>query len=219
MLHPARWAAVAIYALIPTGALAHPHVFVDVALTLRYDPQGRLTTVDEVWTYDELYSLLILTEIGGQGSGNFGPAQLAALRRIDSNFDPLNGGQMALEVAGAAVATAPPRYLSTGLNGDRVVTHRSHTLKQPVSGENQVSIRVYDPSYYVDFSMPSQVVIQGRAGCRASLQSGGGVAQEDAYASALRDVLAQELGRTGSKDIKVDIGPIGTDFIAVKCQP
>lgn len=219
MLHAGRLVAVAIYALMPTEALAHPHVFVDVSLTLRYDTQGRLTTVDEVWTYDELYSLLILTEVGGQETDSFNPSQLVRLRRIDTNFDPLNGGLMAIESAGTSIATGQPFYLSTELKGDRVVSRRRHTLAPPVDGEQQVSIRVYDPTYYVDFSMPSEVTIQGRAGCRVSLQSGNAAAQDNAYASALRDMLKQELGRTGTEDVKIDIGPIGTDFIAVRCQP
>ncbi|WP_182911590.1 DUF1007 family protein [Paracoccus sp. JM45] len=214
-----RCIVVAVCTLLPVAAVAHPHVFVDVSLTLRYDTQGRLATVDEVWTYDELYSLLIFTEIADHKSDSFGPAELAALRRIDTNFDPLNGGRMAIESAGGEITTGQPVHLSTELQGDRVVIRRRHILSRPVAGDRQTSIRVYDPSFYVDFSMPSEVTIQGRAGCRVSLQSGNSAAQADAYDTALRDTLAKELGRTGSQDIKVDIGPIGTDFIAVKCQP
>lgn len=219
MLHVGRLIAVAIYALLPAGAWAHPHVFVDVSLTLRYDTQGRLTTVDEVWTYDELYSLLILSELDGQGTDSFSHAQLTTLQGLDPNFDPLNGGRMAIETAGKPIAADPPLYQSTDVNGDRVVSRRRHTLTRPVDGLRQISIRVYDPTYYVDFSMPSEVTIQGRAGCRVSLHSGTAATKDDAYASALRDMLARELDGTGTEDIKVDIGPIGTDFIAVRCQP
>lgn len=202
--------------LLPSAAAAHPHVFVDVSLTLRYDAGGRLSSIDEIWAYDELYSLLILSEVGNPGQGGFDADQMRALDRLDSNWDPRNGGRLTLDSSAGPVAVAAPRHLSTALEGNRMVTRRRHALAVPVAGDLPVSLRVYDPTYYVAFSMPSQVVIQGRAGCRAALQTGNPQVQGDAYASALRDALARELGRTDSQ-VQVDIGALGADSIRVTC--
>lgn len=214
MLHAFRLAAV-ICAVLPCAALAHPHVFVDVSLTLRYDAQGRLAGIDEVWAYDELYSLLMLTEAGVEGTVD--PGQMAALRGLDANWDPLNGGRLTVEPPDGPAVLAQPRHLSTQWQGNRMVTRRRHALSPPVAGDGPVFVRVYDPTYYVNFAMPSQVVIQGRAGCQASLQSGQTRGQDDAYAAALRAALAQELDRAGPDDVQVDIGAVGADSIAVNC--
>ncbi|TJZ91417.1 DUF1007 family protein [Paracoccus gahaiensis] len=215
MPRPGRLAAILIGALLPAAALAHPHVFIDVSLTLRYDAQGRLSAVDEAWAYDELYSLLMLSETGAGDS--LGLPQLQAWDALDANWDPLNGGRLELQTAGGRIASDPPRPLSTRLEGNRMVSRRSHTLPGPIAGEVPTAIRIYDPTFYVAFSLPSQVVIQGRADCQVTRQSGNVQAQTDAYASALRDALARELGRTSSDDVQVQIGAVGAASLEVRC--
>lgn len=203
--------------MLPCAALAHPHVFVDASITLRYDAEGQLASVEEVWAYDEFYSLVMLSEVGEPGAGGFDPGQMANLQGLDTNWDPLNGGTLAIESPRGLVPTTSPRHISTRVEGNSIVTRRSHTIVAPISGEIPVSIRVYDPTYYVSFTMPSQVLIQGRTGCGATLQSGNVRTQNDAYATALRDALARELGRAGPDDVQVDIGAVGADSIAISC--
>ena len=201
--------------LLPCAAAAHPHVFIDAALTLRYDAQGRLTAIEESWAYDELYSLLMLSEIGTPGPGGFAADQLSRLQRQDAAWDPVAGGVLAVTAAGGSVPTLPPRPIAMGLEGDRIVSRRLHSLAAPVAGAVPVTIRVFDPTYYVAFSMPSQVVIQGRAGCTAALQ--GTEAPGDTGTGALRAALAREMRRTAPGDVQIDFGAFSDDSIRVRC--
>lgn len=204
--------------LCPTVAAAHPHVFVDVSLTVRYDAQGRLSAVDEVWSYNDLYSLLIISEVGGVGQGGFRADQMRIMEQLDPNWDPRNGGKLTMDTASGSIDVRPARYVSTMLEGSNLVTRRTHNLAEPVAGDVPVLVHIYDPTYYVAFSMPSQVTIQGRAECSAVLVSGNRQAQGDAYETALQSALSRELGRAGTQ-VQVDIGAIGADSIQVLCAP
>jgi ABC-type uncharacterized transport system substrate-binding protein len=50
--------------LLPLPAAAHPHVFIGTGLTLVLDADNRLAAIRVTWSYDELYSLLVLEERG-----------------------------------------------------------------------------------------------------------------------------------------------------------
>ena len=59
---PMRLALATLLAVWPLSeADAHPHVFVDVALHFEADAEGRLTGVEVTWSYDDFFSLPILT--------------------------------------------------------------------------------------------------------------------------------------------------------------
>ena len=199
--------------LLPAAAAAHPHVFIDAALTLRYDAQGRLAAIEERWTYDALYSLLMLSEAGEPGPRGFSAAQLARLRAADAAWDPVAGGVLAVTGPGGAIPMRAARPVGTALEGDRIVSRRLHSLAAPLEGGIPVTVRVFDPTYYVAFSLPAAVTIEGRAGCSAALQGPAPADPED----ALRDALAREMGRAGPGDVAIDFGAFGPDSIRIRC--
>ena len=65
--------------LLPLGAQAHPHIFVDTALALVTNAAGRPAGVEVTWRYDEFYSLLIFEDMGldGDYDGTLTEAELA----------------------------------------------------------------------------------------------------------------------------------------------
>jgi ABC-type uncharacterized transport system substrate-binding protein len=50
--------------LLPAPALAHPHVFVDASVEVVFDAQNRATGLRIGWTYDDLFSLMIVEDRG-----------------------------------------------------------------------------------------------------------------------------------------------------------
>ena len=49
--------------LQPWRTEAHPHVFIDTALTFRFDEAGRLAAVDVVWAFDDFSSMLMIEDM------------------------------------------------------------------------------------------------------------------------------------------------------------
>ena len=89
---------------------AHPHIFVDTGLTFVTDDAGRLTGVEVLWSYDELYSLLILEDMSldPDYDGVLTEAELAQLQGFDMQWMEGYAGDLYLTVAGQPVPLGPP---------------------------------------------------------------------------------------------------------------
>ncbi|MEC9104101.1 MAG: DUF1007 family protein, partial [Pseudomonadota bacterium] len=74
--------------LWPGQAQAHPHVFVDTALTVELDAEQRITAVTVTWVYDDFYSLLVLQDMGldEDADGILAPGELAQLDGWDMKW-------------------------------------------------------------------------------------------------------------------------------------
>lgn len=209
-------------ALLPTAALAHPHVFIDAGLALHYDAEGRLASVEVEWTYDAFYSMLILEDHGiTPGGANLTAAELAPLHGFDGDWEPGFEGSLYLGVEGRRIALAPPHSFTAALVDGRLVSRHVRPLAEPLPGELPLLVEVYDPEFYVDFSMPAAPVIRGRSDCGLDYRPGDSYAAADAYAAALRDALRRELGALADEGaeemVRVDIGSVGADEVRVRC--
>lgn len=209
-------------AFLPTAALAHPHVFIDAGLALNYDAEGRLASVEVEWTYDAFYSMLILEDHGiTPGGANLTAAELAPLHGFDGDWEPGFEGSLYLGVEGRRIALAPPHSFTAALVDGRVVSRHVRPLAEPLAGELPLLVEVYDPEFYVDFSMPAAPVIRGRSDCGLDYRPGDSYAAADAYAAALRDALRRELGALADEGaeemVRVDIGSVGADEVRVRC--
>lgn len=209
-------------ALLPTAALAHPHVFIDAGLALNYDAEGRLASVEVEWTYDAFYSLLILEDYGIRPTGgDMAAAELAPLQGFDGDWEPGFEGSLYLGVEGRRIALAPPQGFTAELRAGQVVSRHVRPLAEPLPGDLPLLVEVYDPEFYVDFSMPAAPVIRGRSDCSLDYRPGDSYAAADAYAAALRDALRRELGALADEGaeemVRVDIGSVGADEVRVRC--
>lgn len=94
-----------------TGALAHPHVFVDTGVELRFDAEGRLEALRIVWVYDDFVSLMIVAERGldPDGDGVLTEAETAALTGFDMQWDEGFAGDTYLLADGRDLALGPHR--------------------------------------------------------------------------------------------------------------
>lgn len=203
--------------LAPLPASAHPHVYIDAGVTLLFDGSGQLTGLDVAWSYDELYSLLIIADLGmdEDGDGLLTPEESKALDGFDGDWDADFDGRVYLSYAGQAIEMQAPRKFTADYRDGKLISHHLHPLAQPMALETTLRIQVYDPEFYVDFSMPEAPVMQGRTDCRAELI----VADPDAAAEAYRAAVEQALAETGqdSEMVVVDIGPAGADEARIVC--
>lgn len=213
----ARLLALALTAC-PVTAFAHPHVFIEAAVRLIYDGDGRLDGAEVTWTYDDFYSLLILSDYGmdPDGDGQLTPQELTQLQGFDADPDPDFDGRLFLSVKGQPVALTPPADFTAALDDGRLVSRHIRRLQEPVDGAQPVDLRVYDPEFYVDFTMPDAPVIDGRDDCSVAAVAGDARAKAAAYREAVDAALADD-ALAQEELVIVDIGAVGADQARITC--
>ncbi len=218
MLHRASlWllAAVAAALAIATGpASAHPHVWVTVKSELVYAPDGTLTGVRHIWTFDDMFSVFATQGLEAKKKGEFTREELAPLAKV--NVESLK------EYDFFTYATAngkkvefkdPPEgyYLLYDPKETVLTLHFELPLKTPVKAQN-LNIEVYDREYFVDFSLDEKDPIK-LAGAPAQCKLTIGKPQEMGAA------LQQQLSQLGpdQRDPSLTIGAEFANKIVVKC--
>lgn len=176
------------------GARAHPHVFIDDAMTLIFDDRG-IAGLRLSWTFDAMYSSLLRADNvkGGLGS-ELSAADIESLR--EHAFANLAGYNYFLELSinGEQVKVAQVTGFEASFADDKLTYRFTVPLATAEPREvNDVEIAVFDRDYYVAFNLAEALPVT--------------LAHGEAYAAACtvrRDVERQS-----------GIGPVQGDI--VKC--
>lgn len=153
-------------------AQAHPHVFVDVSHELIFDAEGRLVALRASWSYDEMFSLLMV-EDGGYDANRNGAVEGAELERFrlwDADWPEDFGGDVEMTLDGAPLALGPPGDWAADWVEGRAVSAHSRALSAPVDiAGRKLVIRPFDPGYYTAYTLVAAPRFSGRAACPATL--------------------------------------------------
>lgn len=76
----------ALLLALPVPAMAHPHVWIEIATTIVYE-NGAFTGVRQTWIFDEFYTSQALDGLPAAKDGRYGRAELAELAK--ANMDGL----------------------------------------------------------------------------------------------------------------------------------
>ena len=153
MKRPAILSLTTLFALA-SPALAHPHVFADIRSELMLAADGTVTGVRVQWTTDKAYAQVALEGMDTNGDGQYDDAELARLTEENltalADYDyfvhfKFNGEKQAHGVA----ADGMQRYNPEDGRLTLVFTVPLRTPLDPHKGE--VSLKVYDPEFYIDF--------------------------------------------------------------------
>lgn len=162
-----------ILAFMPAAqAAAHPHVFVEVGVTLVY-ADGLPSAVRLEWVYDDYFSLLLTSDLGidQDGDANLTPQELDILTASVKDWPQDYAGDLEVLQNGAVIALGPKTNHTVTFEGG--VVHETHTrpLIGSVDAQGAVDVRPYDPYFYVAYDVLGQITVDGREGCIGSLQS------------------------------------------------
>ena len=133
-------------------ARAHPHVFVDVTLTLETDAEGHVDAIEVAWLYDPLFTMLVLSDRGLDADADLAltEKEKALLMGFDLEDWPegFDGALFAYH-EGGALELGPAEALSVEMRDGALVTrHRRPVEAVKVGAGETLQLKPYDPYYY-----------------------------------------------------------------------
>lgn len=168
-----RTAALAVLMTCPAAIVqAHPHVFVTATEQVLFGPDGQVTGVRHTWKFDDMYSSFITQGLGPAGA-ILTKEQLAPLAKTNVESLAEFGYFTVVKASGKKSDFGDPVDYWSEEGDDKLVTlHFTLPLKVPASAGRALTVSVYDPTYFVAFSLAEKdpVSLQGApSGCSASV--------------------------------------------------
>ncbi len=197
-------------ALAPSLSMAHPHVFVDTSLRVIVDDAGDLQGVEISWTYDDFYSLLLLSDMSldNDGDGQLREDELARLDGFDMNWIEGYQGDTHATRNGTPVALGPPQPRGTSV--DRGLITSTHFRAASGSADRLV-LKAYDPTFYTAYTLVGQVEVEGP--CTAQVVS----ADLDAAYTMVEELL-YATPAADAEESYPEVGEAFADTVSVACK-
>lgn len=193
-------------------ARAHPHVFVEVGLGFETNDDGQIVAVEVTWSYDALFSLLVLSDRGLDPDGDMILTQeeRALLKGFDlSDWPEGFEGALFLYHGAAPVTLGPAEAVDARIvNGAIVTRHRRAVTPVVLAPGETLTVRPYDPYYYAALNLTDAGALP--AGCA------GLVTRADAAAA---DKIVDGLGAFENERIfeEIKVGIHYADALEVTC--
>ncbi|MDU8912016.1 DUF1007 family protein [Aestuariicoccus sp. MJ-SS9] len=140
-------------------AWAHPHIFVDTQLRIHVDADGLAHKVEMTWHYDDFFTLLILEDEGldPDADGLLTPEEEARLKGFDLEVWPEGfEGDLYVFSGDRKLDLPRPEPVSATVENGRIVSTQTRDI--PPSPIADLTIRQYDPTYYVAYTVREVVV-------------------------------------------------------------
>jgi polyphosphate kinase len=194
--------------LLPAPALAHPHVWIDTRIEVILDDRNRATGVRIDWTYDHLYSLFVIGDLGldPDWDGELTADEGARLAGFDMNWIPGFPGDTYALLGETPLDLSRPKDWSATYEDGKITSSHLRSFAAPVAlGDLPLVVQAYDPSFYVAYAIPHPPVVTGGQGCDAQVF----VPDMDAAQEALLAALAEY---TPDVDIEAEFPAVGAQF-------
>jgi ABC-type uncharacterized transport system substrate-binding protein len=141
-------------------AFAHPHVWVTAREDVIFDNQGRISAIRGAWVFDDMYSAFATQGLGKDGQLAT-KEELAPLAKtnVDSlaEFDYFTFAN----IGGTKIEFGPPTDYSLEERPDKlVVLSFTLPLKEPTNPGKAFTFQVYDPTYFVAFSLDDKLPVE-----------------------------------------------------------
>jgi len=158
------------------AASAHPHVFVTMVSELVYAPDGSVKAIRHAWTFDDMFSVFAVQGLESKKKGEYTREDLMPLAK--SNVESLKDFDYFTYATAngkkAEFVEPPPDYYVE--YKDQILTlYFTLPLKAPVKAK-ELSLEIYDPSYFVDFSFADRDPVKtvgAPAQCKISVKKQG----------------------------------------------
>ena len=144
--------AVCLAALAPAReAGAHPHAWIDVAVEVRFDADGRVSALTQTWLFDEFYTAFALEALGKSPTDTLTPADFAPL--LEATLGELRAFDYFTTIRQGEVGIPPEDAVEPegAMQDGRWQMRFTVALPDPVTpGPAGLVYAIYDPSYFVE---------------------------------------------------------------------
>ncbi|MGE4291418.1 MAG: DUF1007 family protein [Desulfovibrio sp.] len=151
--------------LKPVAGHAHPHIFIDCAVTAVFDEHG-LTGFRQQWTFDEMFSMGMVQEYDADHDGTFDPQEADKYRKEIFSILTEYHYLTVLSVDGADQQPDRALDFQLSLRGGKLCYRFFTPCRVPYAATaHTVAITVFDEEYYADMALPLDACgTQGPAG-------------------------------------------------------
>ena len=166
------FALLALFFAFTTPASAHPHVWVVAASELIYAPDGSISGVRHAWTFDDMFSTYALQGIESKTKGVYTREELAPLAQTNVESLKEFGFFTFAKADGKKEKFLEPVDYFLEQKDGALVLHFTLPFKTPFKAK-ALALEVYDPSFFVDFSLKKQDPIRlvgAPAACTLAIQ-------------------------------------------------
>lgn len=179
---------------LASPAFAHPHVFIDAGVEFRFDASGRLEALRIVWVYDDLTSMMVLSDMGLDPDGNLSAEDQARLSGFDMAWDEAFAGDTYVLQGDQPLTLGRPEAWTAQVAQGRLISTHLRRLEAPVTvGRDPLVVQVYDPGYYTAYAIAAAPVLRGREDCLAEVFGPDPEAAQAALAAALEELSGMDL--------------------------
>ncbi len=135
-------------------AQAHPHVFVTAKAEVIYAPDGKVTGVRHIWTFDDAYSAYLTQGLDKNGDGVLSQDELAELAKVNMESLPEVGFFTVAKANGKVQEFGTPSEARLSFSDKKLLT-LSYVLplKQPAAAGRSFGLEIGDPTYFVAFEI------------------------------------------------------------------
>ena len=163
-------AALAAVALLPAAAQAHPHVWIDYEVVVKFGPEGP-DGVRIDWAFDEMISALIIQKYDTNKDGKFSPDETRLIEKEHFSFLKDFNYFVEMKVNGALMPVKAVKDFEARNNKGQL--HYLFTV--PISGaarqDGTLDLNVTDPTFYSAFSIGAKgITAEASAAYRADCQ-------------------------------------------------
>jgi ABC-type uncharacterized transport system substrate-binding protein len=151
---------------VPGRAEAHPHVWITVVEEVLYAPDGSITGIRQVWTFDEMFSAFAVQGIEQKTQGLFSREELAPLARtyVDGlkEYGYFTHAKLDGERQQEAFADPVDYFVDYDPRQTSITFHFTLPFKTPVPAKS-LEVQIYDPQlfFYLSFARMQPVRLIG----------------------------------------------------------
>lgn len=202
----------AVYITISSSpARAHPHAWIDLRSTVVLDDAGRVTAIEQQWSFDPLYTVFATDEITTTTG-----TQAEALRKLAKvNLENLRTHDYFTEVRVGSLKAAlgTVNEFESELREGRLWMRFVVPLREPADPtRGKIVFAVFDPTYYVEILHLREDVIAFRGGPAGSCH--GEIGPPNPTTEAI--LLARAMDRDATPD--TSLGKIFAEQVEITCR-
>ena len=152
-------------------ALAHPHILIAAHTEVAFDRQGELTSITNIWDFDEAFSAFAIQGYDSNGDGILTREELQPLAKVNVTSLADYGYFTRVTLAGANVAFGHLKDYFEVFNDETLTLHFTLPLAKPLDVRGKsFEVEVYDPEYFaaITFAQDQPVRLLGDSmGCKS----------------------------------------------------